>query len=263
MCLHSSSSLVGYLFALGPLLFVTIFDVWLERFTTKQSYVINLMSMGTVAFGCTGICSYFSFQSHHDCRTMLGDCPFFRLTLCCQPFPAITVWYPISSTKVQQSSFYGYMGMLPKHYTQGVMTGESKRLFAHENPCLCKMQKLDFHSLFFFCIGTAGVIISLSRIFTKLLIKNERESTIIFFVISICMVLLCFVLHVLVRKTRFVRYYTGLARRGLSHAKDHSQNGTQYQVHHDVITEEVRLVSFACQIWERHIIMNLFTAFLQ
>lgn len=27
---------------------------------------------------------------------------------------------------VQQSSFYGYMGMLPKRYTQGVMTGESE-----------------------------------------------------------------------------------------------------------------------------------------
>ncbi|XP_077069399.1 equilibrative nucleoside transporter 4 isoform X1 [Siphateles boraxobius] len=157
---------VGYLFALGPLFFVTIFDVWLEKFTTKQAYVINLMSMGTVAFGCT----------------------------------------------VQQSSFYGYMGMLPKRYTQGVMTGES----------------------------TAGVIISLSRIFTKLLIKNERENTIIFFVISICMVLVCFVLHMLVRRTRFVQYYMSLAQQGLSHAKDHSHHGTQYQVHHDVITEEVR-----------------------
>ncbi|XP_051570777.1 equilibrative nucleoside transporter 4 isoform X1 [Myxocyprinus asiaticus] len=154
---------VGYLFALGPLLFITIFDVWLEKFTTKQAYVINLMSMGIVAFGCT----------------------------------------------VQQSSFYGYMGMLPKHYTQGVMTGES----------------------------TAGVIISLSRIFTKLLIKNERKNTIIFFLISICMVLMCFILHMLVRRTRFVQYYTSLARQGLSHSKDH---GTQYQVHHDVITEEVR-----------------------
>lgn len=29
-------------------------------------------------------------------------------------------------SSVQQSSFYGYMGMLPKRYTQGVMTGESK-----------------------------------------------------------------------------------------------------------------------------------------
>lgn len=196
-----------------------------------------------------------------------SDCPSSRLTLCCQPFPAITVFHPIASP-VQQSSFYGYMGMLPKRYTQGVMTGESKRFFAircgHENPwCLGKMQKQDSHSLFFFCIGTAGVIISLSRIFTKLLIKNERKNTIIFFVISICMVLLCFVLHVLVRRTRFVQYYMGLARQGLSQAKDHSQNGTQYQVHHDVITEEVRFVSFACQMWEGHIIMNLFTAFLQ
>ncbi|XP_051994969.1 equilibrative nucleoside transporter 4 isoform X1 [Xyrauchen texanus] len=154
---------VGYFFALGPLLFVTIFDVWLEKFTTKQAYVINLMSVGIVAFGCT----------------------------------------------VQQSSFYGYMGMLPKHYTQGVMTGES----------------------------TAGVIISLSRIFTKLMIKNERKNTIIFFLISICMVLMCFILHMLVRRTRFVQYYTSLARKGLSHSKDH---GTQYKVHHDVITEEVR-----------------------
>lgn len=28
--------------------------------------------------------------------------------------------------EVQQSSFYGYTGMLPKRYTQGVMTGESE-----------------------------------------------------------------------------------------------------------------------------------------
>ncbi|XP_016119816.1 equilibrative nucleoside transporter 4-like, partial [Sinocyclocheilus grahami] len=182
------SSLAGYLFALGPLLFVTIFDVWLERFTTKQSYVINLMSMGTVAFGCT----------------------------------------------VQQSSFYGYMGMLPKRYTQGVMTGES----------------------------TAGVIISLSRIFTKLLIKNERKNTIIFFTISICMVLLCFILHIVVRKTRFVQYYTGLVRQGLSHAKDHSHNGSQYQVHHDVITEEVRFVSFACMILHRYVVARVIWTYM-
>lgn len=30
------------------------------------------------------------------------------------------------SPEVQQSSFYGYTGLLPKRYTQGVMTGESK-----------------------------------------------------------------------------------------------------------------------------------------
>ncbi|KAL2100742.1 hypothetical protein ACEWY4_002503 [Coilia grayii] len=158
---------VGYIFALGPLLFVSIFDVWLERFTTKQAYVINLVAVGVVAFGCT----------------------------------------------VQQSSFYGYMGMLPKRYTQGVMTGES----------------------------TAGVIISLSRIFTKLLIKNERNNTIIFFLISITMELMCFILHLLVRRSQFVRHYTSLARQGLSHPREHAHpSGTDYQVHHDVITEDVR-----------------------
>ncbi|XP_010133502.1 PREDICTED: equilibrative nucleoside transporter 4 [Buceros rhinoceros silvestris] len=72
---------------------------------------------------------------------------------------------------VQQSSFYGYTGLLPKRYTQGVMTGES----------------------------TAGVIISLSRIFTKLLLSDEKENTVIFFFISIGMELTCFILHLLVK----------------------------------------------------------------
>ncbi|MFT7798034.1 equilibrative nucleoside transporter 4-like isoform X2 [Arapaima gigas] len=155
---------VGYLFALGPLLFVGVCDVWLEQFTTKQAYIINLVAVGVVAFGCT----------------------------------------------VQQSSFYGYMGMLPKRYTQGVMTGES----------------------------TAGVIISLSRIFTKLLIKNEKKNTIIFFLISIGMELMCFMLHLLVRRTHFVRYYTSLARQGLTEVNCHTAQRAGYQVHHDVNTEE-------------------------
>lgn len=46
--------LPGYLFALGPLLFVSIFDVWLMKFTTNQAYAVNLISVGVVAFGCTG-----------------------------------------------------------------------------------------------------------------------------------------------------------------------------------------------------------------
>ncbi|XP_015260694.1 PREDICTED: equilibrative nucleoside transporter 4-like [Cyprinodon variegatus] len=45
---------VGYILALGPLIFVSVFDVWLEMFTNKQAYVINLVSVGVVAFGCTG-----------------------------------------------------------------------------------------------------------------------------------------------------------------------------------------------------------------
>ncbi|XP_027898801.1 equilibrative nucleoside transporter 4 [Xiphophorus couchianus] len=157
---------VGYILALGPLIFVSVFDVWLEKFTTKQAYVINLLSVGVVAFGCT----------------------------------------------VQQSSFYGYMGMLPKRYTQGVMTGES----------------------------TAGVIISLSRIFTKLLIPDEKKNTLIFFLISISMEMLCFLLHLVVRRSRFVRHYTGNAQgKGQVKCHDPRDAGTGYRVHHDVTAEEV------------------------
>ncbi|XP_034751153.1 equilibrative nucleoside transporter 4 isoform X1 [Etheostoma cragini] len=158
---------VGYIFALGPLVFVSVFDVWLAKFTTRQAYIINLVSVGVVAFGCT----------------------------------------------VQQSSFYGYMGMLPKRYTQGVMTGES----------------------------TAGVIISLSRIFTKLLIPDERRNTLIFFLVSISMEMLCFLLHLLVRRSQFVRYYTSHSQgKGPAKGHDPRDNGTGYRVHHDVIAEEVR-----------------------
>lgn len=52
-CLHLPSA--GYLFALGPLLFVSICDVWLELFTRSQAYAINLVAVGVVAFGCTGM----------------------------------------------------------------------------------------------------------------------------------------------------------------------------------------------------------------
>ncbi|GCB79071.1 hypothetical protein scyTo_0018694, partial [Scyliorhinus torazame] len=163
---------VGYLFALGPLLFVSICDVWLELFTVHQAYAINLAAVGIVAFGCT----------------------------------------------VQQSSFYGYTGMLPKRYTQGVMTGES----------------------------TAGVIISLSRIFTKLLLSDERKNTIVFFFISIGMEMMCFILHLLVKRTEFVRYYTSHSSSGHECLKGngHVDQGPGYRIHHNVNTEEVRFLHF-------------------
>ncbi|KAL2298914.1 hypothetical protein Nmel_014524, partial [Mimus melanotis] len=168
LSLHTRIS-VGYLFALGPLLFVSICDVWLELFSRRQAYAINLVAVGVVAFGCT----------------------------------------------VQQSSFYGYTGLLPKRYTQGVMTGES----------------------------TAGVIISLSRIFTKLLLSDEKENTVIFFFISIGMELTCFILHLLVKRTRFVRYYTDGARKGHPQSRGATEPGPGYRVHHDVTSEDVRFVS--------------------
>nr|XP_037851119.1 equilibrative nucleoside transporter 4 isoform X4 [Chlorocebus sabaeus] len=154
----------GYLLALGPLLFISICDVWLQLFSRDQAYAINLAAVGTVAFGCT----------------------------------------------VQQSSFYGYTGMLPKRYTQGVMTGES----------------------------TAGVMISLSRILTKLLLPDERASTLIFFLVSVALELLCFLLHLLVRRSRFVLFYTTRprdSRRG----RPGLSKGSGYRVHHDVAAGDV------------------------
>lgn len=44
----------GYLLALGPLLFISICDVWLQLFSRDQAYAINLAAVGIVAFGCTG-----------------------------------------------------------------------------------------------------------------------------------------------------------------------------------------------------------------
>ncbi|KAI4881848.1 hypothetical protein NFI96_026637, partial [Prochilodus magdalenae] len=168
LSLHTRIS-VGYLFALGPLVFVSVFDVWLEVFDSRQSYAVTLAAVAIVAFGCT----------------------------------------------VQQSSFYGYTGMLPKRYTQGVMTGES----------------------------TAGVIVSLSRIFTKLLVENEKNNTIVFFLFSVSMETLCFLLHMLVRRTRFVRYHTDRARRGDAWVKSQiaasaQQQRSRYQIHRDISTED-------------------------
>lgn len=50
--------------ALGPLVFVSVFDVWLAKFTTGQAYVVNLVSVGVVAFGCTG--SYYGNLQCND-----------------------------------------------------------------------------------------------------------------------------------------------------------------------------------------------------
>ncbi|XP_012935639.1 equilibrative nucleoside transporter 4 [Aplysia californica] len=80
---------------------------------------------------------------------------------------------------VQQSSFYGYANMLPRKYTQAVMVGES----------------------------FAGVLVSLNRILTKILLDNERINTIIFFVVSIIVIVICCVAFLFARRTQFVRFH--------------------------------------------------------
>ncbi|XP_077980121.1 equilibrative nucleoside transporter 4-like [Glandiceps talaboti] len=85
---------------------------------------------------------------------------------------------------VQQSSFYGYASMLPKRFTQGIMTGES----------------------------AAGLLTSINRIVTKLLLKDERVNTIIFFCISIVFVIACFICHHVTRRTDFIRHHMMLIK---------------------------------------------------
>lgn len=80
-------------------------------------------------------------------------------------------------------------------------------------------------------------MISLSRILTKLLLPDERAGTLIFFLVSVGLELLCFVLHLLVRRSRFVLYYTTRprdSRRGC---------GAGYRVHHDVAEGDIHFVS--------------------
>lgn len=58
----------GYVLALGPLVFVSVFDVWLAEFTTRQAYFVNLVAVGVVAFGCTG-----SYHSNLQCNDTHAD----------------------------------------------------------------------------------------------------------------------------------------------------------------------------------------------
>ncbi|RWS02208.1 equilibrative nucleoside transporter 4-like isoform X1 [Dinothrombium tinctorium] len=83
---------------------------------------------------------------------------------------------------VQQSSFYGYTSMLPSRYTQAVMTGES----------------------------AAGLIVSFNRIVTKLLLDDEQVNTLLFFGISITIVACCIIIHNLLQRTTFVKFYINI-----------------------------------------------------
>ncbi|XP_071452226.1 equilibrative nucleoside transporter 4 isoform X1 [Hetaerina americana] len=98
---------------------------------------------------------------------------------------------------VQQSSFYGYTSMLPSRYTQAVMTGES----------------------------AAGLLVSSNRILTKLLLRDERASTAIFFGTSVVFLGACALLHQAVRRTHFVRFYLTLCSGQGDEAANQSTTG--------------------------------------
>lgn len=60
--------------------------------------------------------------------------------------------------------------------------------------------------------GAAGFFVSFIRIITKLMLNDQQENTLIFFLVSIAMVGLCFGLHHTIRKTAFIKYYIMLCQ---------------------------------------------------
>ena len=80
-------------------------------------------------------------------------------------------------------------------------------------------------------------MVSLSRILTKLLLPDERASTLIFFLVSAGLELLCFLLHLLVRRSRFVLHHTVRPR------DSRPGHRAGYRVHHDVAAEDIHFVS--------------------
>lgn len=87
---------------------------------------------------------------------------------------------------IQQASFYGFASMLPPRYTQAVMAGES----------------------------ASGLIVSVNRIITKALLKDEKISTLIFFFLSISIIVICIFIHNVLQKTAFVQFHLGMCRNG-------------------------------------------------
>lgn len=81
---------------------------------------------------------------------------------------------------VQQSSFYGFASMLPKQYTQAVMSGES----------------------------LAGFLVSSNRVLTKLMIDNDRVSTVLFFLTSTVYIGFSYALYGITKHSPFIKYYT-------------------------------------------------------
>ncbi|XP_033122169.1 equilibrative nucleoside transporter 4-like [Anneissia japonica] len=149
----------GYVVAFFSLIMIAIFEIGLSMFSDGTSYVIVLIAVAIVSFGCT----------------------------------------------VQQSSYYGYAGMLPRKYTQAVMTGES----------------------------AAGLLTSLIRIITKLVLHNERINTLLFFIFSSIVILVCFVTYHTSRNSDFVRYHVAIC------SKDARSTADGFQV----MTEEEQLVN--------------------
>ena len=85
---------------------------------------------------------------------------------------------------VQQSSIFGLSGMLPPHYTQASSVG----------------------------VSLSGIIACVCRIITKASFKEERVGAIAFFVLALLMIGIGVICILVLRFSKFVRYYVEKAK---------------------------------------------------
>ncbi|XP_034657137.1 equilibrative nucleoside transporter 4 isoform X1 [Drosophila subobscura] len=109
---------------------------------------------------------------------------------------------------VQQSSFYGFASMLPQQYTQAVMAGES----------------------------IAGFLVSSNRVVTKLLINNDRVSTVIFFLTSTLYIIFSYLLHRATINSPFVRYHVEACSKIILRPDEQEIDGVPSTTHYGVLS---------------------------
>ncbi|XP_055694429.1 equilibrative nucleoside transporter 4 [Lutzomyia longipalpis] len=174
--------------------FIIAADYWQARFPGRSVALDMSMTYILVAFATVLLNNVFLSLVPFKIRVQFG----YAISFTTLVFVALceVAWHMFAATTaysvnlaavslvaigctVQQSSFYGFASMLPKQYTQAVMAGES----------------------------LAGFLVSSNRVMTKLLIENNRLSTMIFFLTSSVYIGISYVLHTVTVHSPFVRYH--------------------------------------------------------
>ena len=77
-------------------------------------------------------------------------------------------------------------------------------------------------TLFFFCpvSGTAGLLASLLRVVTKLVVADIRLNTVLFFVVIVVFLVVCCLTFILTVRTDFVQFYVQLYAAALQKEED-------------------------------------------
>ncbi|CAG9798124.1 unnamed protein product [Chironomus riparius] len=175
--------------------FIIASDYWIERFPSRTVELDLSTTYIVVAFASVLLNNVFMSIAPLRIRILFG----YLVALVTLSFIALceVAWHVFSTQiaynvnlaavslvalgcTVQQSSFYGFAALLPKKkFTQALMTGES----------------------------VAGLLVSSNRVITKLLIEDDKISTLIFFLLSIAYVVCSYILHVITIDSPYIRYH--------------------------------------------------------